>query len=188
MFPVYTVAGRWRGTLAPGTPVPPHAGTMFLRWPRPARFFRGEGAPPHGFWRDHSPDFAPEPKKRRASSLCGPLGNAVWQCPAQSPEVRANWHARREAVAAHHNGRGPAPAPPVPLGAGPPPALVASSTFSDAANRSGARAFVHAVKTSDRAYPDGGEDAEGSYSEKWAAGPPGASLAGGDLSHAWVDV
>jgi len=44
MYTVHTGVGRGRGTLAPGTPVPPRAGTVFPYCDRPPRFPRG-GAP-----------------------------------------------------------------------------------------------------------------------------------------------
>jgi len=41
LYPVHTEAGRRRGTLAPGTPVPPRAGTVFPHSDCPPRFPRG---------------------------------------------------------------------------------------------------------------------------------------------------
>jgi len=48
LYPVRTGAGRGRGTLAPGTPVPPRASTVFPHTDRPPRFPRGGAPSPRG--------------------------------------------------------------------------------------------------------------------------------------------
>jgi len=48
LYPVRTGVGRGRGTLAPGTPVPPRAGTVSLYSDRPPRFPRGRAPPTRG--------------------------------------------------------------------------------------------------------------------------------------------
>ena len=94
----------------------------------------------------------------------------MWECPAQSPEVRAHGRALRKAVAAHQSGRGPAPPPPLPLGAGPPVAPPPPGEAASGGTPPGTASFVHAVETDDLAYPDGPADDDGSSSEEWSAG------------------
>jgi len=94
----------------------------------------------------------------------------VWECPAQSPEVRAHGRALRKAVAAHQSGRGPAPPPPLPLGAGPPVAPPPPGEAASGGAPPGTASFVHAVETDDGAYPDGPANDDGSSSEEWSAG------------------
>jgi len=48
LYPGFTGAGRGRGTLAPRTPLPPRAGTVFAHSDRPPRFPRGRATPPCG--------------------------------------------------------------------------------------------------------------------------------------------
>jgi len=48
----------------------------------------------------------------------------------------------------------------------------------------GTAAFVHAVKTDDRAYPDAAGDEGESSSEEWIAGADGASHGDGRACHA----
>ena len=118
MYPIHTRVGRGRGTLALGTPVPSRAGTVLLYSDRPPLFPRGGAPTPPGGGGAGTSDLTPAPRRRGACSFCGHLGHWVWECPAESPEVRAHGRALREAVAAHRSGRGPAPPPPLPLGAG----------------------------------------------------------------------
>jgi len=184
LYPVRTGVGRGRGTLAPGTPVPPRAGTVFPHSDRPPRFPR-DGAPPlrGGEW-GGALESGPPPQRRGACSFCGHLGHWVWECPAQTPEVRAHGRALRNAVAAHRSGRGPAPPAPLPLGAGtpvppPPPAAAANGSA-----RPGTAAFVHAVETDDRAYPDAAGDEGKSSSEERAAGADDAGHGDGRTFHA----
>jgi len=80
--------------------------------------------------------------------------------------VRAHGRALREAVAAHRNGRGPALPAPLPLGAGPPVLPVPPAGASNGAVPPGTAAFVHAVETDDRAYPDAAGDEGESSSEE----------------------
>jgi len=70
----------------------------------------------------------------------------VWECPAQSPDVRAHGRALRDAVAAQPSGRGPAQPPPLPLGAGPPVAAPPPGVATTGAAPPGAASFVHAVE------------------------------------------
>jgi len=107
MYPVQTGVGRGRGTLAPGTPVPPRAGTVFPYSDRPPRFPPGGAPAPHGGRGTIPSASTPAPRRRGACSFCGHLGHWAWECPAQSPEVRAHGRALCDAVAAHPSGRGP---------------------------------------------------------------------------------
>jgi len=184
LYPVHTGAGRGRGTLAPGTPVPPRAGTVFPHSDRPPRFPRGGAPPPRGGGWSGAPEAGPPPRRRGACSFCGHLGHWVWECPAQSPEVRAHGRALREAVAAHRNGRGPAPPAPLPLGTGPPVPPVPPTGANHGTVPPGTAAFVHAVETDDRAYPDVAGDEGESSSEEWIAGADGAGHGNGHTCHA----
>jgi len=95
LYPVPTGAGRGRGTLAPGTPVPSRAGAVFLQSDRPPRFCRGGAPPPRGGeWSGGAPEAGPLPRRRGACLFCGHLVHWVWECPAQSLEVRSHGHAR----------------------------------------------------------------------------------------------
>jgi len=98
--------------------------------------------------------------------------------------VRAHGRALREAVAAHRNGRGPAPPAPLPLGAGPPVPPVPPTGANHGTVPPGTAAFVHAVKTDDRAYPDVAGDGGESFSEECIAGAGGASHGDGGTGHA----
>jgi len=170
MYPVHTVVGRGRGTLAPGTPVPPRAGAVFPYSDRPPRFPLG-GAPALRGGGGASPSASTQkPRRREACSFFGHLGHWVWKCPAQSPEVRAHGRALREAVVAHRSGRGPAPPPRLPLGADPPVAPSLRSAATSGGTPPGTAAFVHAVETDDRACPDGPADDDRNSSEEWSAG------------------
>jgi len=170
MYPVHTGVGRGRGSLAPGTPVPLRAGAVFPYSDRPPRFPRG-GAPAPRHEGGASPSVSkPAPRRRGACSLCGHLEHWVWECPAQSPDVRAHGRALRDAVAAHRSGRGPAPPPPLPLGAGPPVAPPPPGVVTSGETPPGTASFVHAVETDNRAYPDGPADDDGNPSEEWSAG------------------
>jgi len=184
LYPVHTGAGRGRRTLAQGTQVPPRAGTGFPHSDRPPRFPRGRAPPPRGGGCGGVPKAGPPPHWRGACSFCGYLGLWVWECPAQSPGVRAHGRAQREAVAPHRNGRGPAPPAPLPLGAGPPVPLVPPAVATNGTVPPGTAAFVHAVETDDRAYPDAaGDEGESSFEES-AAGADGAGLGDGRTCHA----
>jgi len=108
----------------------------------------------------------------------------VWECPAQSPEVRVHGRALREAVAAHRNGRGPAPPARLPLGAGPPVPPVPPTGANYGTVPPGTAAFFHAVETDDRAFPDVAGDEGESSSEEWIAGADGASHGYGRACHA----
>jgi len=170
MYPIHTGVGRRRGTLAPGTPVPPRAGTVFPYSDRPPRFPRGGAPAPRGGGGAGPSASTPAPRRRGACYFCGHLGHWVWECPAQSPEVRAHGRALRDAVAAHRSGRGLAAPPPLPLGAGPP---VPPPPLGEAASGGappGTSSFVHSVATDDQAYPDGRADDDGSSSEEWSSG------------------
>jgi len=94
----------------------------------------------------------------------------VWECPAQSPEIRAHGRALREAVAAHRSGRGPTPPPPLPLGAGPPVAPPPPGAAASRGTPRGTASFVHAVESDDRADPEGPAEDDGNSSEEWSAG------------------
>jgi len=170
MYPVHIGVGRGSGTLAPGTPVPPRAGTVFPDSDRPPRFPRGGAPAPRGGGGASPFASTPAPRRRGACSFCGHLGHWVWECPAQSPEFRAHGRALRDAVAAHRSGSGPAPPPPLPLGAGPPVAPSPPSAATSGGTPPGTASFVHAVETDDRAYPDGPADYDGNSSEEWSAG------------------
>jgi len=105
LYPFRTGAGRGRGTLAPGTPVPPRASTVFLHSDCPPRLPRGGAPRPRcGAW-GGAPESGPPPRRRGDCSFCGHLGHWVWERPVESPELRAHGRALREAVAAHRNGR-----------------------------------------------------------------------------------
>jgi len=184
LYPVHTGAGRGHGTLAPGTQVPSRAGTVFPHSDRPPQFPCGGAPPPRGGGWGGVHKAGPPPHRRGACSFCGYLGLWVWECPAQSPEVRAHGRALREAVAPHRNGRGPAPPAPLPLGAGPPVPPVAPAVATNGTVPPGAAAFVHAVETDDRAYPDAAGDEGESSSEESAAGADGAGLGDGRTCHA----
>jgi len=175
LYPVHTGAGRGRGTLAPGTPVSLRAGTVFPHSDRPPRLPRCGARPPRdGGW-SGAPEAGPPPRRRGACSFCSHLAHWVWECSAQTPEARAHGRALREAVAAHRNGRGPAPPAPLPLGAGPPVPPVPPTGANHGTVPPGTAAFVHAVKTDDRSYPDVAGDEGESSSEEWIAGADGAS-------------
>jgi len=180
MYPVHTGVGRGRGTLAPGTPVPPRAGTVFPYSDRPPRFPRGGVPAPRGGVGASSSASTPAPRRRGACSFCGHLGRWVWECLAQSPEVRANGRALRDAVAAHRSGRGPAPPPPLPLGVVSPVAPPPPGAATSGGTPPGTASFVHAVETEDRAHPEGPADDDGNSSEEWSAGDGD----GGHPSHA----
>jgi len=170
MYPVHTGVGRGKGTLAPGTPVPPRAGTLLPYSDRPPRFPRGGAPAPRGGGGASPSPSTPAPRQRGACSFCGHLGHWVWECPAQSLEFRAHGRALREAGAAHRSGRGPATPPLLPLGAGtlvapPPPGAAASGGTPP-----GTASFVHAVETDDRANPDVPADDDGNSYEEWSAG------------------
>ena len=161
---------RGRGTLVPGTPVPPRAGTVFPNSDRPPRFPRGGATPPRGGAWGSAPETGAPPRRRGACSFCGHLGHWVWECPAQSPEVLAHDRALCEAVAAYRNGRGPAPPAPLLLGAGPPVAPLSPTVTTNASGPPGTATFVHAVETSVQAYPDAAGNVGESSFEEWAAG------------------
>jgi len=180
MYPVRIGVGRCRGTLAPGTPVPPRAGTVFPYSDRPPRFPRGGARAPRGGGGASSSASTPAPRRRGDCSFCGHSGHWVWECPAQSPEVRAHGRALRDAVAAHRSVSGPALPPPVPLGAGPPVAPPPPGAATSGGTPPGSASLVHAVETNDRAYPDGPADDDGNSSEEWSAGDGD----GGHPSHA----
>jgi len=180
MYPVHTGVGRGRGTLAPGTPVPQCAATVFPYSDRPPRIPRGGAPAPRGGGCASPSASTPAPRRRGACSFFGHLGHWVLECPAQSPEVRAHGRVLREAVAEHRSGRGPAPPPPLPLGARPPVAAPPPGAATSGGTPPGTASFVHAVETEDRAYPDGPADDDGNSSEEWAAG----SGDGGHLGHA----
>jgi len=180
MYPVHTGVGRGRGTLAPGTPVPPRADTVFPYSDRPPRFPRGEAPAARGGAGASSSASTPAPRRRGACSCCSHLGHWVWECPAQSPEVRAHGRALRDAVAGHRSGRGPAPPPPLPLGAGPPLAPPPPGAATSGGPPPGTASFVHAVEADDRAYPEGPADDDAKPSEELSAGDGD----GGHHSHA----
>jgi len=74
-YPVHTGVGRGRGTLAPGSPVPPRAGTVFPYSDRPPRLPCGGAPAPRG-GRGTSPStLTPAPRRRGACSFCGHLGH-----------------------------------------------------------------------------------------------------------------
>jgi len=170
MYPIHTGVGRRRGTLAPGAPVPPRAGTVFPYSDRPPRLPRGGAPAPRGGGGAGPSASTPAPRRRGACSFCGHLGNWVWECPAQSPEVRAHGRALREAVAAHRSGRSPAAPPPLPLGAGPPVAPPPPIEAASGGAPPGTSSLVHSVATDDQAYLDGRADDDGSSSEEWSSG------------------
>jgi len=87
MYPVRMVVGCGRGNLAPGTPVPPRAGTVFQYYERPPRFTRGSAPTPRGTGGAVASESTPAPRRRGACSFCGHLRNWVSQCAAQSSEV-----------------------------------------------------------------------------------------------------
>jgi len=176
MYPVHTGVGRGRGTLGPGTPVPPRAGTVFPYFDRPPRFPRGGAPAPRGGGGASPSASTPAPRRPGACSFCGHLGHWVWECPALSPKVRAHGRALRDAVAAHRSGRGPAPPPPLSLGAGPPVAPPPPGAAASGGAPPGTASFVHAVETDDRAYPSGPADDDGNSFEEWSA-------VGGDGAH-----
>jgi len=184
MYPIHTGVGRGRGTLAPGTSVPPRAGTLLPYSDRTPRFQRGGVPAPSGGGGAGPSASTPAPRRRGACSFCRHLGHLVWECPAQTPEVRAPGRALREAVAEHRSGRGPAPPPPLPLGANPPVAPPQLGVAASGAAPPDAASFVHAVETEDRAYPDGPADDDGSSSEEWSA----RDGDGGCPSHAQENV
>jgi len=103
---------------------------------------------------ERAPEAEPPPCLRGACSFCGLLGHWVWECPAQSPEVRAHGRALREAFAAHRNGQGPAPPAPLPLGAGPPAPPLPPAGANNGTVPPGMAAFVHAVEADEWAFPD----------------------------------
>jgi len=170
MYPICTGVGRGGGTLAPGTPVPARSGTVFPYSDRPPWFPRGGAPAPRGGGGAGPSESTPAPRRWGACSFRGHLWHWVWECPAQSPEVRAHGRALREAVAAHQSGRGPPPHPPVPLGAGPPVAPPPPAVAVTGAAPPGAASFVQAVETDDRVYPDGPAYDGGSSSEEGSAG------------------
>jgi len=170
LYPIHTVVGRGRGTLAPGTPVPPRCGTVFSYSDRPPRLPRGGAPEPCGRGGACPAASTRAPRRPGACFFYGHLGHWVWECPAHAPEVRAHGRALREAVAAHRSGRDPTPPPPLPLGAGPRVAPPPPGVAASGAALPGAASFVHAVETDDRAYPDGPADDDGSFSEEWSAG------------------
>jgi len=183
LYPVHTGAGLGRGTLAPGTPVPSRAGTVFPHSDRPPRLSCGGAPPPRGGGWSGAPDAGPPPRRRGACLFCGHLGHWVWECPAQSPVARAHGRALREAVAAHRNGRGPAPPAPLPLGAGPPVPPGPPTGANHGTVPPGTASFVNAVKTDDRAYPNAAGDEDESSSEELTAGAYGAGHGDGRACH-----
>ena len=108
----------------------------------------------------------------------------MWECPAQSAEMRAHGSALREAVAAHRNRRGPTPPAPLPLGAGRPVAPVPPAVTTNASGPPGTVALVHAVETDDLAYPDAASKEGESSFEEWAAGAADADHGDGRPRHA----
>jgi len=179
LYPVRTGVGRGRSTLAPGTPVPPRAGTVSLYSDRPPRFPRGRAPPPCGGASGGVPESGPQARQQEACSFCGHLRHWVWECPAQSPEVRAHGRALRKAVAAHRNGRGPAPPAPLPRGTGPPVAPPPPSADTTGSGPLGTATFITALELDDRVYPDAA-GAEGECSsEEWAAGAENAGCGDG---------
>jgi len=170
MYPVHTGVGRGRNTLAPGTPVSPRAGPVFPHSDRPPQLPRGAAPTQRGGGGTRPSASTPAPRRRGACSFGSHLGHWVWECPTQSPEVRAHGRALREAVAAHRSGRGPAPPPLLPLGAGPPVVPPPPGAAASGGTPPGTASFVHAVETDDRAYPDVPADDDGNSSEKWSVG------------------
>ena len=94
----------------------------------------------------------------------------MWECSAQSRDVRAHGRALREGIAAHRNGRGSATPAALPQGAGPPVAPLPPAVTTNASGPPGTAAFVHAVEADDRAYPDAAYNEGESSPEEWAAG------------------
>jgi len=75
MFPIHTRVGRGGGTLAPGTPVPPRAGTVFPSSDRLPRFPRGGAPAPQGGGGAGPSASTPAQRRRGACSFCGHLGH-----------------------------------------------------------------------------------------------------------------
>ena len=75
MYPTHTGVGLGRGTLAPGTPVPPRAGTVFPYSDRPFRFPRGGAPAPQGGGGAGPSASTPAQRRRGACSFCGHLGH-----------------------------------------------------------------------------------------------------------------
>jgi len=75
LYPVCTGAWRGRGTLAPGTPVPPRAGTVFPHSDLPLRIPCGGAPPPRRGARGGAPEMGAPPRRRGACSFCGTLGH-----------------------------------------------------------------------------------------------------------------
>jgi len=164
--------------------VPLRAGTVFPNSDRPPRFSRGGAPPPRGGAWGGTPETGAPPRRLGACSFCGHLRHWVWECPAQSPEVRAYARALREVVAAHRNGRGPAPQAPLPLSAGPPVAPLPPAVTTNWSGPPDTAAFFHAVEADDRAYPDAVDNEGESSSEEWAAGADDAEHGDGRPCHA----
>jgi len=70
-YPVHSGVGRRRGTLAPGNPVPPRAGTVFPYSDRPPRFPRGGAPAPRGGGGACPSASTPAPRRRGACSFGG---------------------------------------------------------------------------------------------------------------------
>jgi len=94
----------------------------------------------------------------------------VWECPAQSREVRAHGRALREAVAAHYIGQEPAPPPPLPLRAGRLVAPLPPAATANGSAPPGTAALVHDVEMDDRAYLDAAENEVEDVFDECAAG------------------
>jgi len=103
LYPLHTGAGRGRGTLAPGTPVPPRAGTVFPHSNRPLRFAGGGAPPPRGGeWSGH-PRRNPRPvgggPARSVASWGTGCGSAPPSLPRCGPtDARCARHSRPTAT------------------------------------------------------------------------------------------
>jgi len=69
MYPVHTRVSGGRGTLAPGTPVPPRTGTVLPYSDRPPRFPRGGAPAPRGGGGASPSASKPAPRRRGACSF-----------------------------------------------------------------------------------------------------------------------
>jgi len=166
LYPVCTRVRRGSGTLTPGTQVRPRAGTVFPSSDSPPRLTCGGVLPPCCGASGGAPESDSPSRRRGACLFCGHLGHWVWECPAQSSEVRARGHAQLQAVAAHRSGRGPAPLAPLPLGMGPPDALPPPSVATTGSGPPGTAAIVHAVNMDDQVYPEAAGAEGKSFSEE----------------------
>jgi len=184
LYPVRTGAGRGRGTLAPGTPVPSRAGTVFPHSDSLPRIPRGGAPPPRGGAWGGAPETGAPPRRQGACLFCGHLGHWVGECPDQPSEVRAHGRALREAVAAHRNGRRPAPLALLPLGAGPPVAPLPPALTANASGPPDTAVFVHALEADDRAYPEAACNEGDRSCEEWAAGADDVGHGDGRTCHA----